>query len=130
MVGLCSRALPSCASFLRSVHLHTLQTPNSVKVTSLASSPLPPLNLKPRLENQHQSPAITTLSCQAASPPLLIGCTAANSFLLRPLLPELSSSLEHYHLLLHLISTFSVSLNQTCQQSFQPLALSPHVNDV
>lgn len=63
---------------------------------------------------------------------LLIGRTAANAFLLRPLLPEPSSfSLEHRRrLLLPLIFTFSVSLNQTCQQSFQPLALSPHVNEV
>lgn len=63
VVGLCSRAPLSCASSLRSVCLHTFQNPSSMKVTSLANSPLPPES-ETTPGNQHQSLAITTLSFQ------------------------------------------------------------------
>lgn len=123
VVRLCLRTPPSHALSLRSVH--TLQNPSSPKVTSklTASSS----ESETSSGNQRQSLAITTL-------PLWRAESVAAHWMHSGQLPSLSdlhSSQEHRRrLLLHLTFTFTVSLNQTCQQSFQPLALSPHVNEV
>lgn len=109
---LCFKISHSLASFLWSVPLHTLQNPSPMKATSLAGS------RSPTLEASVGELARATLSFQRYR--CSFDARQPTSSFLRPLVSEPSSSLQHGHLLLHLLLACSVSPSQTCQQSSQP----------